>query len=70
MPKQFWVIGGHYRDTEFHELEEGATPETFGPFRSYEEANVVWRARSTETRPQCCVRYAIVASAGAEMRAG
>jgi Domain of unknown function (DUF4170) len=62
MPKQFWVIGGEYRDTDFNEIDP-ATSHVFGPFGDYDSANVVWRERSMEHRAKAYVRYAIVCSA-------
>jgi len=60
--KQFWVIGGEYRDAEFHDMDL-TTSSVHGPFRDYEEANTVWRERSIQTRSQHHMRYAIVVSA-------
>jgi len=60
--KQFWVIGGEYRDPEFHDMDL-ATSSVHGPFHDYEEANLVWREHSMQTRSQHHMRYAIVCSA-------
>lgn len=62
MTKQFWVIGGEYRDPEFHDLDL-TTSSVHGPYPNYEEANQVWRERSMETRSKHHVRYSIVVSA-------
>ena len=62
MPKQFWVIGGEYRDADFHDMDP-ATASVHGPFTDYESANQVWRERSMETRAKHYMRYAIVVSA-------
>ena len=62
MQKQFWVIGGEYRDPEFQEMDL-STSSVHGPFRNYDEANLVWRERSIETRSQHAMRFAIVVSA-------
>ena len=62
MPKQFWVIGGEYRDPDFHDMDL-ATASVHGPFGDYEAANTVWRERSMETRAKHYMRYAIVVSA-------
>jgi len=62
MSKQFWVIGGEYRDSDFHEIEP-ETSRVFGPFRSYDEANQIWRQRSEMSRSRAYTRYSIVASA-------
>jgi hypothetical protein len=62
MTKQFWVIGGEYKDADFNEIEEGSH-RTYGPFFSYEDANVRWKACSEKSRSQAYTRYQIVASA-------
>ena len=40
-----------------------STSSVHGPFRDYDEANLVWRERSTQTRAQHAMRFAIVVSA-------
>jgi hypothetical protein len=67
MSKQFWVIGGEYKDADFNDIEEGSH-RVFGPFFSYEEAEGVWRQRSERTRSQAYTRYQIVSSAHNPMR--
>jgi Domain of unknown function (DUF4170) len=62
MNKQFWVIGGEYRDPDFNEIEEGSH-RVFGPYGTYAEAEPIWRQRSERTRSQAYTRYQIVASA-------
>jgi hypothetical protein len=62
MAKQFFVIGGEYKDPEFNEIEEGSH-RVFGPYFTYEEAEGVWRQRSERTRSQAYTRYQIVSSA-------
>lgn len=62
MRKQFWVIGGEYRDPEFQDMDL-ATSSVHGPFRDYDEANLVWREHSMQTRSQHAMRFAIVVSA-------
>jgi hypothetical protein len=62
MTKQFWVIGGEYNDADFNEIEEGSH-RTYGPFFSYEDANVKWKACSEQSRSRAYTRYQIVASA-------
>jgi len=51
MQKQYWVIGGEYRDTDFDDMDP-AISTVHGPFRDYDEANRVWRERSMATRWQ------------------
>ena len=62
MQKQYWVIGGEYRDADFDDMDP-ATSIVHGPFRDYDEARRVWRERSVATRWRHRTRYAIVVSA-------
>ena len=62
MNQQFYVIGGQYRDMAFAQLVAG-TSRIEGPFRSYEEAERVWKSHAMESRSDACTRYTIVASA-------
>jgi hypothetical protein len=62
MPKQFWVIGGEYRDLEFRDVIEGTT-RVLGPFGSYHDARVVWHERSQASRAVATARYTIVSNA-------
>ena len=62
MSKQFWVIGGEFRDADFNEIEP-ESHRVFGPFFSYDEANAVWRSRSEMSRSRAYTRYSIVSSA-------
>ena len=64
MPKQFWVIGGEYRNTEFHQLIDG-TGRVHGPFTSYAEAKAKWSERALASRHEATTRYTIVASTSA-----
>jgi len=61
MPKQFWVIGGEYRDTEFQHLIDG-TSQVHGPYASYDDAKSSWRERSAATRHQATTRFTIVSN--------
>jgi hypothetical protein len=56
--RQFWVIGGEFRDTSFSEIVDGEV-EAFGPFTSYDRALQLWKERSQATRPLAHVRYTI-----------
>jgi hypothetical protein len=62
MTKQYWVIGGEYEDADFNQIEEGSH-RTYGPFFSYEDANVKWKECSEKSRSRAYTRYQIVASA-------
>ncbi|GAB4190950.1 MAG: hypothetical protein OHK0024_31350 [Thalassobaculales bacterium] len=62
MSKQYWVVGGEYRDTDFRELSAGR-PEAHGPFGDYEQALAVWRERAESTRSCAYHRYTIAVNA-------
>jgi hypothetical protein len=61
MPKQFWVIGAEYRDTEFIEPVEGSST-LLGPYASYEQARRTWQERSQSSRHAATRRYTIVSN--------
>ena len=58
--KEWWVVGGKFRTTEFEECAEGGGPERFGPFESYDEARRAWFGPSMARIDECLVRYRIV----------
>jgi hypothetical protein len=58
--KEWWVVGGKFRTTEFEEYAEGGGPERFGPFESYDEARKAWFGQSMARIDECLVRYRIV----------
>jgi hypothetical protein len=62
--RQYWVVGGEYRDTSFRELCEGCA-QAVGPFADYDQALRVWRERSVASRPQPHVRYTIAVNTAA-----
>jgi hypothetical protein len=62
--RQYWVIGGEYRDTSFRELTKPPA-EAVGPFTDYDRALTVWRERSLATLPQAHVRYTITVTTAA-----
>jgi hypothetical protein len=62
MARQFWVVGGPFRDMTFSSLKEGGA-ELYGPFRSYREAHDCWRERAETTRAIATTRYTVVADA-------
>ena len=67
MQKQFWVIGGEYRDTSFVDLIDG-TSRVFGPFRDYNEARAQWGEQSMARRSEATTRFTIVSNAAAAER--
>jgi hypothetical protein len=56
---EFWVIGGRYTDTNFHELADGGQEERHGPFQSHEAAQREWKARSMAAIDDAYTRYRI-----------
>lgn len=57
----FYVVGGEFRDTSFRDL---VRPDAVvGPFESYEDAYVAWRARAMATIDNANARYQIVETA-------
>ncbi len=57
---RYWVVGGEYADARFDRLAPGTGEERHGPFASYDEAFVVWRARARATIDDALVRFRIV----------
>ena len=56
----YWVTGGEYASTDFREMAKGASPQRYGPFRSYEEARAAWLSHSWANVDNCNVRFMIV----------
>ncbi len=61
MTKQYWVIGGEYRDTGFQHIVDG-TSRVYGPFTTYDEARSAWRDQANETRHLATTRFTIVSN--------
>lgn len=56
---EFWVIGGKYTDTDFHQLADGGAEERYGPFDTQEAAQNEWKARSMAAIDDAYARYRI-----------
>lgn len=54
---QYWVVGGHYRDSRF--AEPVGDEEWHGPFQSYEAAAAAWRRLAWASVDDALVRYRI-----------
>lgn len=54
----YWVVGGRYKDSRFHEPEAGGE-QWFGPFASYAEAKDEWRKHAWATADDALSRYRI-----------
>lgn len=54
----YYVIGGEYTDTDFEELRDGEGEE-YGPFKTYEEAEEIWRKHSWLNVDTCNCRFSI-----------
>ena len=59
---KYWVIGSEYTNTGFREIVDG-TQHVYGPFISYDDAQMTWREQANATRSRCHVRYTIVEEA-------
>jgi hypothetical protein len=46
--QQFWVVGGEYKGTAFHEVVSGRE-EWIGPFEDYASAEQEWAKRAWTT---------------------
>ena len=56
--QQYWVVGGEYTDTRFHNTVGG--DETWiGPFDSYEAAMAEWSKHAWQSVDDCHTRYRI-----------
>lgn len=64
MPSRFWVIGGEYTNTGFHDLIPGCEEEVLGPFDNYEAAHSAWQAKAWSTVDSCARRFRIVEDRG------
>ena len=58
--KQWAVVGGNFRTTEFEDYAGGGGPEGFGPFASCDDARKAWFGQSMARIDECLVRYRIV----------
>ncbi len=54
----FWVVGGEYTDTRFHEALNG-DEEWIGPFQDYQAAKEEWARHAWQSVDHCAVRYRI-----------
>ena len=57
---KFWVVGGEYVDTDFHEVLGGGAETWLGPFASIKDAESQWKRLSWESVDNCNIRYRIV----------
>ena len=57
--KKYWVVGGHYTDTDFVTLMPKCELEKHGPFRTYKEAYIKWSEQAWRTVDICCYRVMI-----------
>jgi hypothetical protein len=56
--EEYWVIGGEYTDTSFTELK--GEEQRFGPYATFEAAEVEWQKRAWQEVDDCHMRYRIV----------
>lgn len=57
--KQYYVVGGLYKDTNFIDIADGEKLWKFGPFDNYDEAVAVWRAKAMETIDEAYAKFNI-----------
>ena len=57
--RQFWVVGGSYRDSQFKELADGTKGVREGPFDTYDAANKAWQALAWATVDDALAQYHI-----------
>jgi hypothetical protein len=62
MGREFWVVGGTFRDMSFASLDR-EHGELHGPYRTYGEAARRWRDLSNQKRFVATARYSIVVTA-------
>lgn len=58
--RRYWVVGGHYRSTDFKEFAPGTAEQRFGPFESYDDALAEWQLRAWQSVDNCHARFRIV----------
>ncbi len=58
--QQYWVVGGEYTDTRFHNTVGGGE-KWIGPFDSYDDAVAEWSRHAWQTVDDCHTRYRIEA---------
>lgn len=55
---QYYVVGGEYADSDFHEIAAGKKLEVYGPF-ARQQALDFWRGITSQTIDSCLHRYDI-----------
>ncbi len=56
--QQYWVVGGEYTDTRFHNTV-GRDEKWIGPFDSYDAAMAEWSKHAWQSVDDCHTRYRI-----------
>lgn len=57
--RQFWVVGGIYKDTQFAELAESSSGVREGPFETYDAANKAWQALAWDSVDDALAQFHI-----------
>jgi hypothetical protein len=60
---KYWVVGGEYIDTSFHEIIGGGAETWAGPFAKLKDAEAEWSRLSWSHVDNCNARYRIVEAA-------
>lgn len=66
---KFWVVGGEYTGTDFHQILGGAGEIWAGPYGSMKLAEEEWKRRSWESVDNCNIRFRIVEAAAPPAKA-
>jgi hypothetical protein len=64
--ERWFVAGGEYADTTFHQIVPGGKLEVYGPYDDRQQALAVWRAITGKTVDDAHQRYDIVSEARLE----
>ena len=65
---KYWVVGGEYADTGFHDIAGGGAETWAGPFDSLKDAEAEWSRLSWAHVDNCNARYRIVEAAAPPAR--
>jgi len=57
--RRYWVVGGEYESTRFHEIVGGGAEQRHGPYDTLEAARRQWQALAMATVDNAHVRYRI-----------
>jgi hypothetical protein len=67
MGQRYWVVGGHYSDCRFRDLEPG-TETVHGPYNDELHARMEWQRLTFRDRCGATERYSICVEPGTDAR--